>query len=109
MRTILILGALLISAAASAQIAVPPGQDTPSDIPNAGPGASEPGYGTPHSPRNAPEAQADETTGRAPKFDDRWPTGTPGRPSALMPGPPMTDRGSGKTLNPDDSKAGMDV
>jgi hypothetical protein len=107
MRAILILGALLISAAASAQIAVPPGQDTPS-VPNAGPGAGEPGYGTPHSPRNAPGAEADETTGQAPKFDDRWPTGTPGRPSALMPGPPMTDRGSGKTLNPDDSKAGMD-
>jgi hypothetical protein len=115
MRTILILGALVLSGAASAQIAVPPGQDSSpgqdgsSLTSGAGPSAGSsagPGYGTPHSPRNAPsvaEPEADETTGQAPRFDDRWPAATPIRPDA-----PTPDRGSSKTLNPDDSKAGMD-
>jgi hypothetical protein len=112
MRTILILGALVLSGAASAQIAVPPGQDSSSVTSGANPNAGAagpsavPGYGTPHSPRNVPgaaEPEADETTGQAPRFDDRWPAATPIRPDG-----PTLDRGSSKTLNPDDSKAGMD-
>jgi hypothetical protein len=105
MRTILVLGALVLSGAASAQIAIPPGQDSSSVTSGAG-SSAVPGYGTPHSPRNAPsvaEPEADETTGQAPRFDDRWPAATPIRPDA-----PTPDRGSSKTLNPDDSKAGMD-
>ena len=111
MRTILILGALLLSGAATAQIAVPPGQDSSSSSPGAGPSAVAPGYGTPHSPRNAPgiaEPEADETTGQAPRFEDRWLGTTPTRPPAAMPDAPTPDRGSSKTLNPDESKAGMD-
>ena len=73
MRTMsLMMGAavLLIGGVASAQLAVPPGQDIPGHVY---------GYGAPYSPRNAPSA--DETTGRAtsgqaaeagPTFEDRW-------------------------------------
>jgi hypothetical protein len=73
MRTMsLMMGAavLLTGGVASAQLAVPPGQDIPEHVY---------GYGAPYSPRNAPSA--DETTGRsasgqateaAPTFEDRW-------------------------------------
>ena len=114
MRTILILGALVLSGAVSAQLAVPPGQDIQMDgsrdissgVAGGSPNASVPGYGTPHSSRNAPAA--DETTGQAPRFDDRWPTGTPSPTVSPMPGAATPDRGSRKTMNPEDSKTGMD-
>jgi hypothetical protein len=40
-----------------------------------------------------PEANAPETTGQAQKFDDRWPTGTPNRPSAAVPAAPPSTTG----------------
>jgi hypothetical protein len=66
------------------------------------------GYGAPYSPQNAP--QAGDTTGQAPRFDDRWPTGTPNRPPATMPDTPSTtgQAPESKKINPEESKSGMD-
>ena len=78
-QTSLMIGAaalLMAAGVATAQLAVPPGQDIPA------PGS---GYGAPYSPRNAPEADQTtdqtngqstrdvETTGQAePTFEERW-------------------------------------
>jgi hypothetical protein len=77
---------LMAGGVASAQLAVPPGQDIQKDSQlNAEPSTGS-GYGAPYSPRNAPAADvtngrspnAPETTGQAsqtvapPTFEDRW-------------------------------------
>jgi hypothetical protein len=78
----------------------------------------ESGYGTPHSLQNAakPEANAPspepETTGQAPKFEDRWPAqaGKQDRPPAAT----MPDATTGpapepsKKMHPEESRSGMD-
>jgi hypothetical protein len=92
---------LLTGGIASAQL--PPGQDSHQDRSP----ATGSGYGAPYSPRNAP--QADATTGQAPRFEDRWPTGSPNRPPATMPDSPSTTGQSfDRKPNPEESKSGMD-
>ena len=67
---------------------------------------------TPDKPpvSTVPGANAPETTGQAQKFDDRWPTGTPNRPSAAVPAAPSSTTGqaSDKKVNAEESKSGMD-
>jgi hypothetical protein len=96
---------LLTGGIASAQL--PPGQDSHQDRSP----ATGSGYGAPYSPRNAPKIgeTTDATTGQAPRFEDRWPTGSPNRPPATMPDSPSTTGQSfDRKPNPEESKSGMD-
>jgi hypothetical protein len=96
-RNLVVGAAALLSSVGVASAQVPSGQERAV--------INEPGYGTPHSPRNAPKDQVDETTGQVSKFEDRWVSHGPVPylpPTVILPVPSTTGPILDKGKNPEE-------